>query len=596
MQKIFRKILAFLFGLIFAGGGVYFFLMMGFPLLYSWYETRDWRPHQAMIISLESDSGKSAITYQYDFHNTIHRGERISLANFHDDIGSYHKQLDQKLAHFQRTGSPLPIWIDPQNPAQSVIDREMRWGLFAVVSLFCSVFFFIGLHVALSPFIEKTSKNTNTTGSTVQSLPQQRSPLTPWLERKEWQEARIRSKGKGGVLILWVISIAWIAISSPALLQLAEGVKQGDYIVLVALLFPVMGVFLLVKAIARTLQYRRFGTITCQLDPFPGSIGGNVGGFLLVNYQLDRSQKCEIELTCLRSSVSRHGKNRSRRNTIIWSESGEVHPHIGGTTVQIPFCFTIPEHLPPSDVKRSGDYHSWNLNLHADLPGIDLVRSFSIPVFPPAQLSRTSYPDLSRQMEDRMNSESNRVSIALERGDFEDAGLPGSVKIKKRDTDLILSHPPFRNLGITVFALIFGLGFSLATHSIITNFSSDGLFSAFSVLFAIPFGVVGLIGVVAALYLPLNSLKVNISRTGITTYRRLLFVPIYRRRIARSEILKCAVKKQGSKGRGKARREYFSIVVHGKDGVSVVISEGIIGKETAENFKNYLFRRIHGGY
>src|SRR5690606_38867614 len=93
-------------------------------------------------------------------------------------------------------------------------------------------------------------------------------------------------------------------------------------------------------------------------------------------------------LSCLYSYVSGSGKNRSRRERLIWQREGYAHSrsHAQGTELEI--LFDVEEDLPASDPEQRETWHLWRRTVEAELPGVDLLRSFEIPVFPTAERAR----------------------------------------------------------------------------------------------------------------------------------------------------------------------------------------------------------------
>jgi hypothetical protein len=51
------------------------------------------------------------------------------------------------------------------------------------------------------------------------------------------------------------------------------------------------------------------------------------------------------------------------------------------------YRFEVPDSLPESE-EHGDNYHLWRLNLHGDMPGVDLNRSIEIPVYRSAEKSR----------------------------------------------------------------------------------------------------------------------------------------------------------------------------------------------------------------
>ena len=628
MRNVLGKFTGILFGLIFAGFGFFFLFMTSVPLLQSWLATRDWQPGYAEIVTVQAFNNDTQARYRYTYQDINHQGHRVYLAEFKDNIGSYHKKLQVRLSAHKKSGQPIQIWVDPRNPQNSIIDREMRWGLFTFMTLFCSVFICIGLFISWSALTTKPRQQKKTTSfsqlktawqeykksttrqlSFLEFVSRQRSKAQQqddqshsevvdkvWLNKKGWLADGIRSEAKTSAIGMWFFAVFWNAVSSPIFFVFTKEWQSGNYAILLALLFPLVGFYLLFKATSITREYFRFGTILCKLDPFPGAIGGNVGGTLDISNITINNPEFRIELECIYSYVAGSGKNRSRRENVLWAEAGSAKINRLAKGFRIQFCFDVPEDLPQSDWQQRGEYHFWRLHLRSSLPGVDLDRTYNIPVYKTGKQSSKIYPNLSQQMLEEQETHADSVKMALERGDFNGAGLKGALKIRKIDRGILLVHPLFRNKLLTLFALFFGGAFSAATIAILTNFGSSGFFKIFSIVFSLPFGLVGIVGLCAAIYLPLNNLRVTVAKGNITVLRRLLFIPLVFRQLTSSEITSCSIQRSGSSGQGANKKEYFKIIAHTTSGKKYTVSEGICSKNVAEQFREYLYRRMKAGY
>ena len=318
------------------------------PMWQHWRAMRDWQPLQAQLGSVSGSNNETTAQYSYEIKGVSYRGDRVYVAVFNDNIGSYHSTMLARLESYQRAGGSVPIWVNPREPSQAVVDREMRWGLFGLVSSFCSIFVFIGLLIAyfsirksngsgqfkepsLAALREEWQQKQqdadfkNSFSSyrqyRVAQLRQQalgEVEKTDWRTRKSWASKSIRSEAKTALRNIWLFAVIWTAISSSVVFVLPEELAKGNDVALIGVIFPLLGVLLLYKALAATLQYRRFGVVPFEMDPFPGAIGGHVGGQVQVarmpySKAVEPSSQWSVRLECVYSYVSGNGKNRSRR-------------------------------------------------------------------------------------------------------------------------------------------------------------------------------------------------------------------------------------------------------------------------------------------
>lgn len=164
--------------------------------------------------------------------------------------------------------------------------------------------------------------------------------------------------------------------------------------------------------------------------------------------------------------------------------------------------------------------------------------------------------------------------------------------IEKRGRGLLLIFPMFRNMILAMFGLEFGGDFSFATYSIISSFSGSGFLSVFAYLFVIPFAVVGLLGVLVAIYMPFNNLRVRVENRQVVVLRRLLFIPIYYKNVDKRVVQSLSLKRIGSTGQGVNKVEHYKIIANMRNNEKMTIAEGVNGEDLAIHFKEYLYKKI----
>jgi hypothetical protein len=536
--------------------------------------------------------------------------------------------LLDRLRNQQRAGEPVEVWVNPLNPTHAVIDRDMRWGLFAMMSGFCSIFIFIGLLVV---YASVTSKSKGTafrrpsllalrkewnrkqqdpgfgdnflqfSRHRIAELEQQAKGKTAakdWQSRKGWETANIRSEAKKNAIMMWGFAILWNAATSPLLFILPGEVEKGNYTALFGYLFPLVGAFLLYKAVVPTLEYRRFGKVLLEMDPYPGAIGGHVGGRVQVSHlahdtAVEPSSRFTVRLECVYSYMSGSGDNRSRREDIKWAEEGQARPESAGSGVTLAFRFDVPDELPEADVDQTDAYHFWRLTLKAEIQGVDLDRQYNLPVFGTGETSRFVRHDVSAQVLKRKVQESQAAKNAIARGEFEIPGLSRAMQLDDQGGEIRMAFPMFRNKVLTVFALTFAAGFGFASYSMIGTALEGGAFGLLIGLFGLPFFLVAVVASVAAIYLPFSNLRVHIRRNKLTVLRRLLFVPVFYRELAVTDVSHLTTRRSGSTGQGVDRIEHFKLLAHDKNGKSVTIAEDLDGEDVAGHFRDYLAQRLN---
>jgi hypothetical protein len=429
----------------------------------------------------------------------------------------------------------------------------VRWGLIGFKSIF--VFGFGGIGLGLIYFSLRAKKK--------KDLSDPKYSEQPWLANEDWQTALITSSSKTTMYFTWGFAAFWNLISAPLPFVIyREIVQKENYLALVGLLFPMVGAGMIVWALRRTLEWRRFGPAPLSLDPFPGSIGGHVGGIIDVKLPYDSNARFSLTLTNLYSYMSGSGKDRSRKSSAEWQDTQVAHATSGVQGTRLSFRFDVPKSLNESDTRKTEDsYYLWQLNLKAELPGIDIDRDYEIPVYATEQQSQEL---------------SNR-SIAEARADQRQIDLAIIKKIVRLDYGIggrSMLYPAGRNLWNGFMGILFGVVFAGAGWFLVTE-------AGHAVMGAV-FGGVGLLVLVSAVYFALNSLEIVAEGGDIRTVRRVLGFPVKRMRMRSSEFVRFDKKKSSYSQSGTRHVVHYSLHAVDKRGQKMVVGEGFKGISQAD--------------
>lgn len=557
-EKPKRQWLAAFFGLPFAAGGIAVLVFWTLPTIVDTWRAQSWEQGEARVTSagLETRRGDDSTTYRanarytYSYRGRDYQGDRVTIGGGSDNIGSFQQDLAQRLVRAREAGEPVPVWINPADPREAVLNRDFRWGVLAL-SLGLGLVF-TGVGGSLGWFALRGRREMP--AAAVEK---------PWLLRPEWARPEIRSSG--GVKVAWAMAVLWNVIAVPlgivGALEFLDGNKPAAF----ALLFPLVGAGLLIRAVRQALAWRRFGPAPLVMDPHPGAIGGQVGGTVDVRLPYDSQLTFRTSLTCVYSYMSGSGKNRRRSERVVWQTDGVAHtvPQLGHTRLEI--LFDVDDGLPASDPKDESAYHLWRLHLEAELPGVDFERAFEIPVFPTGASSRA----LRRLSTEHRAAEEERARLIRHVLDIRH--VPGGIE---------LYYPPFRN----PLARVLGLAFGAA-------FLAVGVFAGGAPLpMRVIFGLVGGGIAIASLYNLLVGLRVRIDQASLRTERRLLGVPAGGVTLPRHEISCLALEQSYSGSSGGKHTVYFKLQAKTSEGRAVRIGHNLAGRETAKQALEELCR------
>jgi hypothetical protein len=120
--------------------------------LVNWARAQSWHATSATVESAAavwepSSRGvggyRAEVTYRYEVDGTVYQGYRASFHSGPDN--TFQKQLGDRLEEAQRSGNLVQVWVNPEEPAESVIDRSLRPRDVAINSILGIGFTVIGL-------------------------------------------------------------------------------------------------------------------------------------------------------------------------------------------------------------------------------------------------------------------------------------------------------------------------------------------------------------------------------------------------------------------------------------------------------------------
>jgi len=376
-----------------------------------------------------------------------------------------------------------------------------------------------------------------------------------WQDVGDWKDGRVRSGAKALIWISLLFGVAFTGISLPVVLAVPEEVGKGNHAVLLVLLFPLVGAGALAVFVHSLIAWRKFGKTEVILDPAPGSLGGDFGGYLDARISWHPALKVNITLECQHLKTTGSGKNRSTKTTVLWQRQGIATVSPGPPGVRCQFRFDIPQNFPQSEA-TSSDYHRWLLQLECDLPGVDFNRSFVVPVF------STGAPQRSSLKVDYVK-DSAPLQKAPDR----------IVRIRNTNDGLEFYYPWYRHLWTGMMTTVIGSIFAIAGYFI--GKESGGL------MFPIVFGGMGGLCAIIGMYLLGNTLTTTVSGTGIRIVRNIFGVR-FQRKAAREDIKKLERRIGSQMQTGSSMRIYYAIDAHTADGRKITVADTLEGSRLAD--------------
>lgn len=157
-----------------------------------------------------------------------------------------------------------------------------------------------------------------------------------------------------------------------------------------ALLFPAIGVLLLVGAVVMAVRQWKYRGTLFRMETMPGVIGGKLRGVLVIPDMLGNNEQITIRLTNEERKTSGSGKNSHTYVRVLFEQEKTVtiadysrngYTLAGPGQVEVPVEFVLPFDTKDETDNYGKCQYTWRLKAKADVPGLDMSFEFMVPVF-----------------------------------------------------------------------------------------------------------------------------------------------------------------------------------------------------------------------
>lgn len=178
----------------------------------------------ARMVRGSKGSSTLVVDYQYTHQGQLHRGNRI--APFLMMSSASTEEWLEQLQAAQRSDLPVPVWLDPQHPERSLLDKRFSPLTIVLLGGASVLFGLIGLGALwLASTLFRTSPQDKT--AVTRPRPARRINL-----EGTWQ----------GAALLGTFTLLWCSLSVPAAMVVLSAPENRHGLGLVVLVFPLFGV------------------------------------------------------------------------------------------------------------------------------------------------------------------------------------------------------------------------------------------------------------------------------------------------------------------------------------------------------------------
>lgn len=550
-----KKIFASLFPGLFVFAGLFFIIKAGIPSVKRYFEEKHHVDVTAKFIegridSLINNKGRDeyilTASYRYHLNGQEYIIERVNEVKGRPENIQYEKRILENTLYSWKSIDTELIRIDPNEPYKFQYSDRVSGTDLILIFFIPTLFILIGGIIIWIIFRSKPT-----------SIPEK----VPWTVKKDWRTNVISCNTKTKKNGMLVFSILWNSFCFVICYFLFfSGEEVESKAVYIVLIFPLIGFFLFLSFVRRYFDYKRYGEVKLEMDPFPASIGGHFGGHLYFQRSLPANSTVSIQLNCIKITYSGSGDNRSKKETLIWQNTGFAYLQ----NKEVSFKLEIPSGLEETSLHTEGIH--WRADITVSYNNHHFDRQFQIPVYETGQLSSVE-----------LNSEQHPAAA-----EHASELINEVTEFAKEGENYVINYPNFR-----VFRNSLILGF-LIGGAILTGCVFSIINDALPTMMICIFAFIGSVFFGLSTFELFYTLSVELSPDELNSVHKWLGIPIKKLRFSKQEIhqfkLGDYVRFNASGGKHSA---YYKVVLESMPGKTNAVAIRLRNKATAEQMKDF---------
>jgi hypothetical protein len=426
---------------MFTAGGVVAGLYPLGQTFWSQWMVREWQPVQAQVLDVKlhkrTDS-EGVLThlvephYRYLFAGQNYEGKRmgLQLGTAADNLGDWHQRWYETLRRAKQQGASIQVWVNPQDPKQSLIDREIRWPMMVFHLPFALVFTGIGLGAAW--FFWRTLVGATETPKEVSIKP--------------------RNSLAASAVWIWIATLFWCGVSFPMAFLFWSDKALPWWPKLLMGVFVAIGVCFIYAAIRTSLRAWHFKGLGFTVHPGRPVAGQTIDVTLVLPVRAaSRSNTLRVQLAQYRTDEVASGASPRRVEELEPEIKVQPTPEGG---LRILARFKLPEDAPTHGSYRDRERVDWRMELLNADGSVEL--DYDLPVQAlPARLTPGALDRHGKQLVWKQET-----PIALPEPDVlapsETAALPPNISLRESTDgwELVFPQTGWRKAALVALVLL----------------------------------------------------------------------------------------------------------------------------------------------
>lgn len=155
-----------LFSLAFTSIGIAVLIFEVLPSYFEWRQMKSWPEVSAQLQEVklitnpsdDSETYEATARYSYRYEGRDYSGHRVAIFSGSDNIGDFQWRLNAQLKSALRNQQSVTAWVNPNQPSEAVLNRDMRWGMLGFLLIFVVAFGGLGILFVVLCFISPASE------------------------------------------------------------------------------------------------------------------------------------------------------------------------------------------------------------------------------------------------------------------------------------------------------------------------------------------------------------------------------------------------------------------------------------------------------
>jgi hypothetical protein len=289
------------------------------------YAARDWVRVKADVLSYSGD----ALSYRYRVGDKEFKGSRLSVGFM--EPSEIDSDLHARLTAAEKDKKPITVFVDPADPARSVVDIGIPWQMLLFLTPFALAFGGVGVGTLYMAVKLQTGGDEPESGEKVTST-------------------------STGALGIWVFAFFWNALAIPiSAIAVPKMVQEGEWWGLLILIFPLIGLLMLWSAIRLTWLAIIRGSASLHIQNAPVHLGGVVAGHVTARL-MGAGDAIRVKLECATATGTPQA-------VVHWTKETTARVVEGPQGARLAFSFQTPDRLPAGAGARD-ENTDWGLHLY----------------------------------------------------------------------------------------------------------------------------------------------------------------------------------------------------------------------------------------